>query len=85
MSLFRKYFILLAVMTIVCFAVLMTISVFSVTGYMREEKKSTLIETGQTVAQMSAFRQDAEDYEYSISSIASVVGSAINATIYVTD
>lgn len=85
MSLFRRYFILLAAVTIACIFVLMSISVISAADYMRDEKKSVLIETGDTVAQMAAYRLDADDYEYSISSIASVVGSAINASIYVTD
>lgn len=85
MNLFRKYFLLLAVMTVICFTTLMTISVVSVTNYMSEEKKTTLIETGETVAQMAVYRANAQDYAYSISSISSVVGSAINASIYVTD
>lgn len=85
MKLFRKQFMLLSVVTIICFAFLMVILSTSVASYMAKEKKSVLLETGQTVSQMAGYWVDMQNYEYSMSSIASVVGSAINAKIFITD
>lgn len=85
MKLFRKQFILLSIVTIVCFVFLLIIMSSSITKYMAKEKKSVLLETGQTVSEMASYRLDSIDYAYSMSSIASVVGSAINADIYITD
>lgn len=85
MKLFRKQFILLSIVTVICFGVLMLITSTSVARTMAEDKKATLQETGQTVSQMASYRLDSADFNYSMSSIASVVGSAINAKIFITD
>ena len=85
MKLFRKQFILLSIVTIICFGVLMLITSTSVARTMADEKKAVLQETGQTVSQMASYRLDSADFSYSMSSIASVVGSAINAKIFITD
>ena len=64
MKLFRKQFILLSIVTVICFGVLMLITSTSVARTMAEDKKATLQETGQTVSQMASYRLDSADFKH---------------------
>ncbi len=85
MKLFRKYFLVIAASTLAAITLITFFTSFTVRNSMAGRQQTSLMKTGQTIASMAAYRMDEKDYSFSTSSIAAVVGEALNASIYITD
>ena len=85
MKLFRKQFVVLALVTLICFLALTIILSVSVSNYMVKERSTLLLETGHTISSSVAGPVGTTQHKVMISLISNVVGSAINSRIFILD